>query len=91
MALKYTGGGFGGFMVGVPARDLTDAEVEMYGGAQKLLATGLYERADAAPEPGVPSAPAVGAIDLRDGVDDAEATLAGRTLRTKQMQQKKEA
>jgi hypothetical protein len=33
-----------GFLTGIPRRDLTDAEVEKYGGAEFLLSTGLYER-----------------------------------------------
>lgn len=41
-ALKYTGGGFGGFLPGIPARDLTAAEVEELGGVKVLLETGLY-------------------------------------------------
>ena len=32
-----------GFIVGIPARDLTDEEVKEFGGEKKLLATGLYE------------------------------------------------
>lgn len=39
MNLKYIGAGF---LPGVPARDLSAAEVEEYGGAALLLATGLY-------------------------------------------------
>lgn len=42
--LKYTGGGYGGFAPNVPARDLTDAEVEQYGGETMLLGSGVYER-----------------------------------------------
>lgn len=37
--LIYVGGGF---LPGVPARDLTSDEVERYGGAEALVATGLY-------------------------------------------------
>ena len=44
MGLKYTGGGYGGFVGNVPARDLTDDEVKAHGGEESLLATGLYER-----------------------------------------------
>lgn len=40
--LKYTGGGYGGFLPGVPARDLEDGEVKEYG-EKELLASGLYE------------------------------------------------
>lgn len=39
MALKYTGGGF---IPNVPARDLTEEEVKIYGGADALVKTGLY-------------------------------------------------
>lgn len=39
MKLKYIGGGF---LPGVPARDLTAEEAESYGGAQMLIASGLY-------------------------------------------------
>ena len=42
--LRYTGGGYGGWLPGVPARDLNDDEVEELGGMDALLATGLYER-----------------------------------------------
>lgn len=42
MGLRYTGGGHGGFLPGVPARDLTDAEVEALGGEAVLVKTGLY-------------------------------------------------
>ena len=48
--LKYTGGGFGGSLPGLPARDLQDEEVERLGGEDDLLATGLYEK-PAQPEP----------------------------------------
>ena len=41
--MKYIGQG--AFMVGIPARDLTDEEVEKYGGEKALLETGLYEKA----------------------------------------------
>lgn len=42
--LVYTGGGFGGSLHDIPARDLTDSEVEQHGGEAYLLATKLYER-----------------------------------------------
>ena len=38
--LKYDGGG--AFLVGVPARDLSDEEVKRYGGKSYLLRSGLY-------------------------------------------------
>lgn len=43
--LRYTGGGFGGWLPGVPARDLSADEVEQHGGTEGLLASGLYELA----------------------------------------------
>jgi uncharacterized membrane protein len=39
--LKYIGTGF---IAGIPARDLTAAEVKKYGGAKFLLSTGLYAK-----------------------------------------------
>ena len=39
--LKYTGKGF---LIGVPSRDLTDEEVDKYGGEAALIASGLYEK-----------------------------------------------
>jgi hypothetical protein len=41
MTLTYVGAG--AFLPGVPARNLTDEEVQMYGGREALLASGLYE------------------------------------------------
>lgn len=41
--LRYTGGGYGGWLPGIPARDLTDEQVEAYGGVEFLVGTGLYE------------------------------------------------
>jgi len=40
--LIYTGGGHGGFLPGVPAKDLSSAEVRRYG-RQFLLDSGLYK------------------------------------------------
>lgn len=37
--LKYIGGGF---LPGVPARDLSADEAEQYGGVKALVASGLY-------------------------------------------------
>lgn len=31
-------------VIGIPARDLSDQEVEQYGGEQALLTTGMYEK-----------------------------------------------
>jgi len=39
--LKYIEGGF---IYGIPARDLTEKEVEEYGGEKFLIKTGLYEK-----------------------------------------------
>lgn len=44
VALKYTGGGFGGSLPNIPARDLTAAEVKAAGGEAELLKSGLYEK-----------------------------------------------
>ena len=40
IALTYNGGGF---LPDVPARDLTETEVEKLGGPERLIASGLYE------------------------------------------------
>lgn len=47
--LRYTGGGFGGSLPGLPARDLADQEVLDLGGEADLIATGLYVRPSEAP------------------------------------------
>ena len=44
--LKYTGGGYGGTRPEIPVRDLTDKEAEEFGGAEFLISTGLYEKAE---------------------------------------------
>ncbi len=41
--LRYIGKGF---MVGIPARDLREEEVEVYGGVKFLVGTGLWEKAE---------------------------------------------
>ena len=41
-ALRYVGAG--SFLPGVPARDLSAAEADAYGGADALVASGLYAR-----------------------------------------------
>jgi hypothetical protein len=38
--LKYIG--IGEHKIGIPARDLSDEEVDQYGGEEYLIATGLY-------------------------------------------------
>lgn len=43
MKLKYIGQAF---IPGIPARDLTEEEVEKYGGVDFLLATGLYQQVE---------------------------------------------
>lgn len=48
MGLNYVGGGF---LPGVPARDLTDEEVEEHGGERALLKSGLYEKESKKPGP----------------------------------------
>lgn len=40
--LIYKGKGF--FIVDVPARDLSSSEVKKFGGEEKLIKTGLYEK-----------------------------------------------
>jgi hypothetical protein len=39
--LKYIGKGF---LTGIPARDLSEHEIKMYGGERFLLATGMWVR-----------------------------------------------
>lgn len=48
IVLKYIGNG--AFIIGIPAKDLTAAEVKEYGGVVALVATGLYERVAVKPE-----------------------------------------
>lgn len=43
-ALIWTGGGFGGALPGIPARDLSAAEVKEHGGESKLIESGLYKK-----------------------------------------------
>lgn len=40
--LKYRGNG--NHLAGIPARDLNDEEVKLFGGEKKLIKTGLYEK-----------------------------------------------
>ena len=44
--LRYVGKGKA--IIGIPARDLSDEEVEKYGGEEELIATGLYEKVEKA-------------------------------------------
>lgn len=48
----------GRFIHGVPARDLTEAEVEKYGGEKALLKSGFYEK---------PPKPRKGKVEVGDG------------------------
>lgn len=41
MMLKFIGNGW---LIGVPARNLTEAEASQFGGEEKLLESGLYEK-----------------------------------------------
>lgn len=50
VALVYHGGGYGGALLGVPARDLSPDEVRVLGGTKMLLRSGLYAKANGAPE-----------------------------------------
>lgn len=45
--MKYTGGGYKGWLPNIPARDLTDEEVARFG-REFLLRTGLYEEVEPA-------------------------------------------
>ncbi len=49
--LKYTGGGYGGWLPGIPARDLTADDVTALGleSVAGLLASGLYEQVASEP------------------------------------------
>ena len=42
----YTGGGIGGSFTGIPARNLSETEVQNAGGLEYVLGTGLYVLAD---------------------------------------------
>lgn len=46
--------GDGSYLLGIPARDLTEAEVEVLG-KEKLLSTGLYEEPKTPPKKRKPS------------------------------------
>ncbi len=86
MTLRYIGDG--NLIIGVSARDLSLAEAVQHGGIEALTATGLYIQDDQPGEPIQPieTATLSGVIDLADGVDDSEATLAGQTLRKRRTQ-----
>lgn len=83
IVLWYLGGGF---IQGVPARDLTEDDFMVWPvDLGVLLASGLYSQEQ--PERSVnveivtAAAPCCGQIDLRDVVNDGEASLAGRALK----------
>lgn len=67
MALRYTGGGYGGFLPGLPARDLSDEEVEALGGEKALVKTGLYEPFGKKAEPATESKKARGGAENKEG------------------------
>jgi hypothetical protein len=75
--LRFIGDGSQWFN-GVPARDLTAEEAAQYPVAE-LVASGLY----VVDGETTTSAPESGAIDLRDGVSESEASLAGKALARK--------
>ncbi len=52
IGLVYTGGGFGGALPGIPARDLTAEEVKAHGGESNLIGSGLYEKPKSKKEEG---------------------------------------
>lgn len=81
MMLRYVGEG--DFLIGVPARDLNEAETLEYGGVELLVASGLYmvdNHADQDPIKPIEDVKLSQVIDLTDGVDDREANFAGITL-----------
>jgi len=47
--LEYIGNG--DFIEGIPARDLTESEVALYGGAERLIKSGLYKRSEKKDQP----------------------------------------
>ncbi len=55
--------GNGDYKVGIPARDLTSEEVQQYGGAEFLIATGLYVKPATSLRP---SGKRTAAADLKD-------------------------
>lgn len=81
--LQYVGAGT--WFYGVPARDLTEVEVAALPISRvALLESGLYVAVDGEPTPApVALCGDCGQIDMSDGVNEVEATLAGRALREK--------
>lgn len=66
-ALRYTGGGHRGWLPGVPARDLSEAEVAAYGGETALVASGLYVK-------GTEDKRAAGPRETKQAAPDVPAT-----------------
>lgn len=73
--MRYLGGGF---IPGIPARDLTELEVERCGGVETLAATGLYEEVtppkrgkSKAEEPVVEEAPVVEQAVADDATEES--------------------
>lgn len=64
--LKYVGGGH---LVGVPARDLSDEEAEVFG-RETLLASGLYVEDKSKPRP-AENKMGTGPSENKGGVNDA--------------------
>ena len=81
--LIYTGGGFGGSLPNIPARDLSDEEVMALGGEARLIATGLY--AKDAPTPTLPRSQS---LDHRAGRRTGEGTSRATDWRAAQEQDK---
>lgn len=67
--LKYTGGGYGGWLMDIPSRDLTQAEVEKHGGEEFLLNTGLYVKVDQQKKKNKDSGPVFSSVE--DLLEDA--------------------
>lgn len=77
--------GKGSFLNGIPARHLTDLDLASWPlDASALVDSGLYVNecpvGVVIQDTGVLEKCACGTIDLRDGVDDAEARLASQAL-----------
>jgi hypothetical protein len=66
--LEYTGNG--AYIVGVPARDLSAEEVEIYGGEKQLLQSGLYQKQSEKPKPSQ-NKMGPGPSENKGGVNDA--------------------
>lgn len=85
VVLKYEGGG--AFFDGVPARDLTSDDVNERGlDVEWLAASDLYRPVGDVEAVKKACEQERGVIDLSDGVDDGEASLAGRALRDRRQE-----